>query len=141
MLFILVGLVLGNYEQHLKDQQFQHLQFTVTRVKEHQAVITKLHKQIKELSAENETTKKELVAVGVTLAASQVALKAAETKNEKQLSNQISKLDDKYKRQLQALQTHTDSLVNEKLAKQEQDFSRRLKEMTTYYNEKLSTIR
>lgn len=70
------------------------------RQQEHQSVITTLHKKVHDLEALTKSQSTQITALEAALAATTIALKASETRNEKQLQDQIKQLDSKLSRNI-----------------------------------------
>ena len=78
-------------------------------VLEQQAVIAQLHRKISELEARSSSQQQELKGLEAAVAAGAVALKMLDTRTERSLQDQISKIDQKCARRTADLQTKVHS--------------------------------
>ncbi|RYG65400.1 hypothetical protein EON64_11985 [archaeon] len=73
------------------------------RQQEHQSVMATLYNKVNDLEALTKSQATHITALEAALVASTVALKASETRNEKQLQDQIKHLDNKLSRNIAAV--------------------------------------
>ena len=99
-MFCLLALLAKDLPGHLETSTNSHLQLMLGRQQEHQSVIATMYTKVHELEALTKSQAAHITALEAALAASTVALKASETRNEKQLQDQIKQLDNKFSRNL-----------------------------------------
>jgi hypothetical protein len=80
------------------------MQLLLDRLLEHQRVMTSVYSRISEVEAVNDHQNKEIALLQSGLATAAVALKASETRHEKQLQEQIKQLETKHSRSHSSLQ-------------------------------------
>ena len=99
-----VDLIAKDLPGHVESSLSSHLQLTLDRLLEHQRVMAGVYSRLSEIEAVNDHQNKEIALLQSGLATAAVALKASETRHEKQLQDQIKQLDAKVSRGHSSLQ-------------------------------------
>jgi hemerythrin superfamily protein len=91
----LVDLLAKDLPAHLEASIQPHMNFLLERLVEQQQVITTLYSKVNDLDKGQQANRQEITMVQSGLVAATIALKASETRHEKNLQDQMKSLDNK----------------------------------------------
>jgi hypothetical protein len=107
-----IDLLAKDLSPHIQEELSVHMELVLERLLEHQKVFSTVYSRLSEVESVNAQTRKEIAVVQSGLVTATIALKASETRQEKQLQDQIKALDNKISRTNSSLQSEIRSEIS-----------------------------
>jgi hypothetical protein len=107
-----IDLLAKDLSPHIQEELSVHMELVLERLLEHQKVFSTVYSRLSEVESVNAQTRKEISLVQSGLVTATIALKASETRQEKQLQDQIKALDHKISRTNSSLQSEIRSEIS-----------------------------